>query len=88
MANRQPCLTLLERHSPLPPVVKATADWQHWQQLEQTLQHHMLDLNTQQVELEQVFAQIQSARQQLAAYHIAHDGDPAEGTVSAYNLNG
>jgi hypothetical protein len=73
MADRQPWLDALEAATPLPTTVTQLPVFAQWQHVEQQLQQAMAGLNDKQVQLEQVFAQIQSARQHLYAYQINPD---------------
>ena len=70
MADRQPSLDVLQAASPLPATLLTSQVFGQWQQTEQQIQQAMAGLNDKQVQLEQVFAQIQSARQNLHAYQI------------------
>jgi DNA repair exonuclease SbcCD ATPase subunit len=93
MAERQPLLQTLEEALPLPASLVQHPNFAHWQQQEHALHQAMIDLNHQRSQLEQVFAQIQSARQQLMAYHIAPtttDGLTAEeaAACSVHNQTG
>jgi hypothetical protein len=82
MANRQPCLDVLEAACPLPSALTAQPLFADWKQLEAELQTAMSLLNAKQVELQQVFVQIQSARQQLQGYQLSPDKQPIGFTQS------
>jgi len=80
MAEIQTTIKTLSQAAPLPKDVTQSKNFANWQILENQLEQAMAGLNQKQVNLDQVFAQIQSAKQHLQAYQLA----PADNVQSPY----
>jgi DNA repair ATPase RecN len=91
LTERQPALDALAKQVPLPLTVTTHQAFSQWQAVENQLQQAMQGLSQQRSHLEQVFAQIQTARQQLVAYQLI-PATPAESddwqTHSLHNHQG
>lgn len=84
MAQRQTAIDALVEAIPLPKDLTQSSDFKSWQTIESHLEKAMAGLNQKQVNLDQVFAQIQSAKQHLQAYQII----PVSTTCNTHSLQG